>query len=140
MNEVWRLFRQTLGGLAYIHSLSIIHRDLKPANIFIAHDADGLDNVKIGDFGLATSGGFTVDPGTRANECSDKMTSNVGTLAYAAPETASASRGRYGTEVDVRTLINPDAQVICCFCLTVWIRCMLWESFFLRCAIGLSER
>ena len=41
--------RQTLAGLAHIHSQGIIHRDLKPDNIF--YDAKG--DVKLGDFGLA---------------------------------------------------------------------------------------
>lgn len=49
-NDVWRLVRQTLEALRYIHSQGIIHRDLKPSNIFI--DAEG--NVRLGDFGLAT--------------------------------------------------------------------------------------
>jgi len=50
--EVWRLFRQILEGLAHIHGLNVVHRDLKPENVFI----DAASNVKIGDFGLATSG------------------------------------------------------------------------------------
>ena len=33
----WRLFRQTLEAVAYLHSKDIVHRDLKPANIFIGH-------------------------------------------------------------------------------------------------------
>jgi translation initiation factor 2-alpha kinase 4 len=52
VDEVWRLFRQVLEGLAHIHGLNVVHRDLKPENIFI----DAASNVKIGDFGLATSG------------------------------------------------------------------------------------
>eukprot|EP01039_Chlorochromonas_danica_P002371 gene2371-2603_t len=49
--EVMRLFRQLLEGLAYIHAKKVIHRDLKPANIFL----DSNWNIKIGDFGLATT-------------------------------------------------------------------------------------
>lgn len=49
-NRVWRLLREVVEGLAYIHQQGIIHRDLKPVNIFI----DSEDHVKIGDFGLAT--------------------------------------------------------------------------------------
>lgn len=49
--DVWRLIRQILEALVYIHSRKIIHRDLKPGNLFI--DSDG--NVRLGDFGLATT-------------------------------------------------------------------------------------
>ncbi|KAK5575151.1 hypothetical protein RB653_010407 [Dictyostelium firmibasis] len=51
-DEAFRLLRQIVEGLSHIHNQQIIHRDLKPANIFI----DNEQNVKIGDFGLATSG------------------------------------------------------------------------------------
>ncbi|DBA86090.1 TPA: hypothetical protein ACH3X1_005610 [Trebouxia sp. C0004] len=47
--DAWQVVRQTLAGLAHIHSQGIIHRDLKPDNIF--YDAKG--EVKLGDFGLA---------------------------------------------------------------------------------------
>ena len=98
--EIWRLFRQILEGLAHIHSLSIVHRDLKPENIFISSSADGVDNVKIGDFGLATSGQFSVD---RANAIvdTDEFTKSIGTASYSAPEVRSAVNGVYSTKVDV---------------------------------------
>eukprot|EP00903_Cladosiphon_okamuranus_P014260 g13246.t1 len=47
----WRLIRQMLEGVDFIHSKGIIHRDLTPPNVFL----DGEENVKLGDFGLATS-------------------------------------------------------------------------------------
>lgn len=49
-NDIWRLVRQVLEALSYLHSRNVIHRDLKPGNIFL----DSEDNVKLGDFGLAT--------------------------------------------------------------------------------------
>lgn len=49
-DRVWKLFRQVVEGLAYIHAEGVIHRDLKPGNIFVVNGG-----VKIGDLGLATS-------------------------------------------------------------------------------------
>ena len=51
MGRAWRLFHEVVDGLVHIHEQGIIHRDLKPVNIFL----DVNDQVKIGDFGLATT-------------------------------------------------------------------------------------
>ncbi|KAI6785084.1 Serine/threonine-protein kinase-like protein [Emericellopsis cladophorae] len=101
--EVWRLFRQTLEGLAHIHGLSIVHRDLKPENVFISN-SDGSDNVKIGDFGLATSGQFSVDRVLANGFETDDMTKSIGTASYSAPEVRSAVNGMYSTKVDMYSL------------------------------------
>ncbi|KAJ0323998.1 hypothetical protein Brms1b_001245 [Colletotrichum noveboracense] len=102
--EIWRLFRQILEGLAHIHGLSIVHRDLKPENVFIAHSSDGTDNVKIGDFGLATSGQFAVDRSLPNAMESDDITRSIGTTSYAAPEVRSGSQGMYSSKVDMYSL------------------------------------
>ncbi|KFA77790.1 hypothetical protein S40288_00457 [Stachybotrys chartarum IBT 40288] len=102
--EVWRLFRQILEGLVHIHGLSIVHRDLKPENIFISSSADGMDNVKIGDFGLATSGQFSVDKVAANTLETDDMTRSIGTAYYSAPEVRSTANGMYSTKVDMYSL------------------------------------
>jgi len=48
--EIWRLTRQIIEALQYMHENEIIHRDLKPANVFL----DIENNIRVGDFGLAT--------------------------------------------------------------------------------------
>ncbi|KAH6955402.1 anticodon binding domain of tRNAs-domain-containing protein [Fusarium avenaceum] len=102
--EIWRLFRQILEGLAHIHGLSIVHRDLKPENIFISSSSDGIDNVKIGDFGLATSGQFSVEKVAANTLETDDMTRSIGTAYYSAPEVRSTVNGIYSTKVDMFSL------------------------------------
>ena len=52
---IWKILAQITLGLHHCHRRNedskpkILHRDLKPGNIFL----DSLNNVKIGDFGLA---------------------------------------------------------------------------------------
>ncbi|NXJ84847.1 ERN2 endoribonuclease, partial [Trogon melanurus] len=47
------LLRQTMSGLAHLHSLSIVHRDLKPCNILISVPSrHGQIRAVISDFGL----------------------------------------------------------------------------------------
>ncbi|KAI9746573.1 MAG: hypothetical protein M1818_000286 [Claussenomyces sp. TS43310] len=99
-DEIWRLFRQMLEGLAHIHSLNIVHRDLKPENIFI----DGALNVRIGDFGLATAGQYSAaDRATNTAQSSHNMTTSIGTASYVAPEVRS-SVGTYNSKVDMYSL------------------------------------
>ena len=71
--------------MVHIHGLhNLVHRDLKPENIFISRGSDGVAHVKIGDFGLATSGHINAIKG--AAESSDPEMSKVGTAMYVAPE------------------------------------------------------
>ncbi|OAG09264.1 Serine/threonine-protein kinase [Paraphaeosphaeria sporulosa] len=101
-DEVWRLFRQMLEGLAHIHSHGIIHRDLKPDNIFI----DMAKVPKIGDFGLATSGQYQrLDRKASAGILPDSdMTRSIGTALYVAPELRSTVAGNYDTKVDMYSM------------------------------------
>ncbi|XP_032882473.1 eIF-2-alpha kinase GCN2 isoform X2 [Amblyraja radiata] len=111
ISRLWRLFREILDGLAYIHEQGMIHRDLKPVNIFL----DSYDHVKIGDFGLATdhlanmegnkkevngSGSFDIiksDP-------TDNLTGMVGTALYVSPEVQGNAKATYNQKVDLFSL------------------------------------
>lgn len=102
-DEYWRLFRQMLEALSYIHSQGIIHRDLKPMNVFI----DESRNVKIGDFGLAKNVDKTADVfrigSHSAIGSSDKMTSQIGTALYVAAEVIYG-KGQYNEKIDMYSL------------------------------------
>lgn len=73
--DILRLCVQITDGLAAAHKKGIIHRDVKPANIMLE---DGLERVKITDFGLARV----------AMENSDLTSFGdmVGTPAFMSPE------------------------------------------------------
>ncbi|KPP64993.1 hypothetical protein Z043_116615, partial [Scleropages formosus] len=110
-SRLWRLFREILDGLAYIHEQGMIHRDLKPVNIFL----DSLDHVKIGDFGLATDHPANVAAGKLETEESgsavvlkpdstDNMTGMVGTALYVSPEVQGNTKATYNQKVDLFSL------------------------------------
>lgn len=102
-DEYWRLFRQILEALSYIHSQGIIHRDLKPMNIFI----DESRNIKIGDFGLAknvhkSNDILRMDSFTSVGSTED-LTSAIGTALYVATEVL-IGKGNYNEKIDMYSL------------------------------------
>lgn len=92
MERAWRLFREIIEGLEHIHKQNMIHRDLKPMNIFL----DSRDQVKIGDFGLATTNYMAL-------QNNDPHSGRVGTALYVAPEMMS-ERPTYNQKVDIYSL------------------------------------
>uniref|UniRef100_UPI003AAED41E eIF-2-alpha kinase GCN2 n=1 Tax=Centroberyx gerrardi TaxID=166262 RepID=UPI003AAED41E len=110
-SRLWRLFREILDGLAYIHEQGMIHRDLKPVNIFL----DSQDHVKIGDFGLATdhpanvaAGKFEMEESGSAmmakSDPTGNMTGMVGTALYVSPEVQGNTKATYNQKVDLFSL------------------------------------
>ena len=98
----WRLFRQILEALAYIHAADIVHRDLKPENIFI----DAVGDIRIGDFGLARPGELRVLQRSKSHRSGiyGSFTKSVGTALYVAPEVRSSSKGSYDDKADMYSL------------------------------------
>jgi len=75
------IIRQTASALRYAHSMGIAHRDIKPENVvFCNNDAD-CNDIKVIDWGVGYFFG------------SGRMTSAVGSMAYAGPEVLQASKG-----------------------------------------------
>ncbi|CAL1531307.1 unnamed protein product [Lymnaea stagnalis] len=118
MIRVWRLFKEIIEGLVYIHEKDIIHRDLKPVNIFL----DSYDHVKIGDFGLArtdvlSKDGYLSDKTLQASDLdlsssqSDGsvgdgiLTGAVGTAHYVSPEVMlGVGKVHYDQKIDMYSL------------------------------------
>lgn len=76
--RVLDLFLQVAEAMEYAHGEGVIHRDLKPSNLIVQDAGDGVELIKIVDFGLAK---------TAMNE-SDKTQSGeiMGSPFYMSPE------------------------------------------------------
>jgi len=86
--QIAHICKQSLLGLAYIHTLNRIHRDIKSDNILLNTNGD----VKIADFGYAAQ--LTNDKA--------KRTTIVGTPYWMAPELIRGQE--YGFKVDLWSL------------------------------------
>lgn len=110
MDDVWRLFRELVEGLAHIHSRHVIHRDLKPGNIFLSSSG----HIKIGDFGLATTFTFHRQSSFMADssimeqlQSHHEVTGPVGTALYTSPEVLYSTgppSARYSDKIDIFSL------------------------------------
>lgn len=122
--RVWRLFREIAEGLSHIHQQGMIHRDLKPVNIFL----DARDQVKIGDFGLATTNFLALQSQEQhitqhQSDLGCSLTGKVGTALYVAPElTGNASRSTYNQKVRQDAVSNSIFfKSVCVFSSFRWI-------------------
>ena len=83
----FKMLKDILNGISYIHSRKTIHRDLKPSNLFIGSEGE----VKLGDFGLASSVWIF----------EKKEVGNVGTPLYWSPEQET---GKFGQKSDMYSI------------------------------------
>ena len=86
------LTRQTLAGLAYLHTEGILHRDLKADNILL--DVDG--TCKISDFGISKK-----TDNIYGNDVTNSM---QGSVFWMAPEVIRSLGQGYSAKVDIWSL------------------------------------
>jgi serine/threonine-protein kinase len=87
---------QACEAIAEAHALGIVHRDLKPANLFVTRRTDGLDVVKVLDFGISKM--QAGDSTARSGMGLTGALSSLGSPLYMSPEQMSSAR-----DVDLRT-------------------------------------
>ncbi|XP_020283370.1 mitogen-activated protein kinase kinase kinase kinase 5 isoform X2 [Pseudomyrmex gracilis] len=86
--QISYMCRETLTGLAYLHSMGKMHRDIKGANILLTEAGD----VKLADFGVSAQITATIN----------KRKSFIGTPYWMAPEVAAVERkGGYNQLCDI---------------------------------------
>lgn len=101
LSRALRWMRQAAEALAAAHEVGVIHRDLKPDNLMVVRDAEGRENVKVLDFGVARVAGL--DPSVAFKTQVGQV---VGTPLWMAPEQV------LGHEVDARADVYSLALVM----------------------------
>ncbi|XP_054281916.1 mitogen-activated protein kinase kinase kinase kinase 5-like isoform X7 [Macrosteles quadrilineatus] len=86
--QIAYMCKETLHGLAYLHTMGKMHRDIKGANILLTENGD----VKLADFGVSAQITATIN----------KRKSFIGTPYWMAPEVAAVERkGGYNHLCDI---------------------------------------
>src|SRR5882724_7504567 len=84
---------QACEALAAAHAAGVVHRDIKPENLFLTQHAQGLDFIKILDFGISK---VALTPGGK--RAFARTTMPIGSPVYMSPEQIRSSES-----VDART-------------------------------------
>jgi serine/threonine-protein kinase len=107
-----RILRLAARALDRAHQIGIIHRDFKPENIFLLEDEEGVETVKVVDFGIAKLVGEletdnvvlgSLPEGKEALSTFTRTATLVGTPYYMGPEQIS-STGNLGPSTDLWAL------------------------------------
>ena len=88
------VMKQIMAGISYLHSQDVVHRDIKPGNILVASEIPLW--LQLADFDVSKC----LDPEVETS----LMTSNVGTMAFKAPEffqRTSPGKVEYHRNVDI---------------------------------------
>ncbi len=93
--EFEAIFMPVLSALSAAHNAGLVHRDIKPSNIMLSCDDDGLDSVKLVDFGIAKE----IRVGSNSSLGVSLTATNVviGSPVYMSPEQCS------GMSIDARS-------------------------------------
>jgi serine/threonine-protein kinase len=89
---------QACEAIAEAHAAGFIHRDLKPSNLFLARQADGVEIVKVLDFGISKAVIIDSEPTGVKQGALTGTTDIFGSPQYMSPEQLKSSR-----DVDARS-------------------------------------
>lgn len=81
--EVVYVALQLLRGLNHAHKQGVVHRDVKPENVFLTHDHEGREVVKLVDFGISK----ILSGSSEGHQTTAGLV--FGTPAYMSPEQAA---------------------------------------------------
>ena len=88
LDQACDLALQVAEGLAAAHAMGVIHRDIKPANLFLTAGCEGMEWLKIVDFGISK----ILDPDSPAAPHLTRTQTSIGSPLYMSPEQMRSAR------------------------------------------------
>ena len=83
-----KMFLQVCDALSHAHSRSVLHRDIKPGNIMLVQTAEGIEEARVMDFGIAK----LIDEADFGLQHLTKTGESIGSPLYMSPEQARGER------------------------------------------------